>query len=317
MTHTTRISVVLPTHDRPDRLERALAALRAQTLPGDTYEVIVIDDGSGPETVELLAEHSARDEQPRLIVLRQEPAAGPAAARNRGWRAASASLIAFTDDDCEPSPGWLQALLDAAERHPRAVVQGPTRPIPEELPAYGPFSHTVNNDAPSRGFETANILYPRAVLERLGGFDEDSFAINFGEDTDLGWRAVETGAPTAWAPDALVHHAVTNLGPIRKLRHARRAEAAMVSFARHDELRRTLHLRVFWNRHHAEFGRAVIALALPRRLRWARWLLAAPYVAFLVQRRSGPLLAPYLIAYDVIEVASCVRGSLRHRMLVI
>jgi GT2 family glycosyltransferase len=313
---SAKVSVVLATHNRPGRLERALQVLRAQTLPADAYEIVVVDDGSAADTVELLAHEQARSPDPKLTVLRLQPARGPAAARNRGWRAARAALVAFTDDDCEPTERWLEALLAASAEHPGAIVQGPTLPIAEELPRYGPFSHTVRNDSLSRGFETANILYPRALLERHGGFDDEAFPV-VGEDTDLAWRAIDAGAPTVWAPEALVHHAVTDLGALGKLRSARRWERAMLAYARHEGLRRTRHLGIFWNRHHSEVVRAGVALLLPRRLWWLRWWLAAPYISYLVQRRSGPLLAPYLILFDAIEVASCVRGSVRYRVLVI
>jgi glycosyltransferase involved in cell wall biosynthesis len=314
---TPEVSVVLATHDRPHRLARALQALRTQTLAASSYEVIVVDDGSGPETVRMLDGERAIRDGPELRVMRQEPARGPAAARNLGWRAATAPLVAFTDDDCEPTERWLEELLAGSAKHPGAIVQGPILPNPTELPRYGPFSHTVSNDSPSRGFETANILYPRGLLERCGGFDEQSFPRAFGEDSDLAWRAIELGAPRAWVANGVVHHAVTYLGPGGKLRLARRCESAMLAYARHEKLRRTRHLGIFWNRHHSEFVRAAVALMIPRRLWWVRWCLAAPYVAYLVERRSGPLLAPYLVLYDSVEVFSCVRGSLLYRVVVI
>ena len=82
-------------------------------------------------------------------------------------------------------------------------------------------------------------------------------------------------------------------------------------------MRRTLVLGVFWNWRHLEAWCALLALALPRRLRLLRLLLAAPYLRRLVARRSGPLLAPYLILHDAIELGTLVRGSLRHRRLVL
>jgi GT2 family glycosyltransferase len=284
------ISVVLATHDRPERLRRALAALRAQGLHDDHYEIVVVDDGSGEETGELLRAEQARAAGPRLTVLRQEPAEGPA--------------------------GWLEALIEISAAHPGAIVQGPTTANPDERDGYGPFSHTLENDTLGRGYETANILYPRALLEQLGGFDAEAFS-HAGEDTDLAWRALGRGASAAWAPDALMYHAVTHLGPRGKLRAALRWENAMLAYKRHEGLRRTRYFGVFWNRHHFEVARGVVAVLVPRRLWWLRWMLAAPYVAYLVQRRSGPLLAPYLIVYDLLEVGSCVRGSIRYRVLVI
>jgi GT2 family glycosyltransferase len=242
---------------------------------------------------------------------------GRAAARNRGWRAARAPLIAFTDDDCVATPGWLEALVAVAAANPGAIVQGPTRPDPQEWPRYGPFSHTLDNGSLSRGFETANILYPRSVLERVGGFDEAAFSKWGGEDADLAWRAIEVDVPAVWAATALVHHAVVDLGPIGKLRAAWRCDQAMLAFKRHAGLRETRHMGVFWNRQHSWFARAAVAVLVPRRLWWLRWWLAAPYMVRLTGRRSGPLLAPYLIIHDLVEVAACVRGSLRYRVLVI
>jgi glycosyltransferase involved in cell wall biosynthesis len=305
----------MATRDRPERLRRALAALRTQTLAPDRYEIVVVDDGSGPETAEVL--NGLPGDAPVVRVVRQEPARGPAVARNAGWRAARAPVIAFTDDDCEVTSGWLEALLEVSRQHRGAIVQGPTTANPTEREHYGPFSHTLENESLGRGFETANILYPRELLERLGGFDEDGFSRAGGEDTDLAWRAIEDGAEAAWAPDALVHHAVVELGPLGKLRAARRWDESMLAYKRHPRLRRTLVAGVFWNRHHFDFVRAAAALVVPRRLWWLRWMLAAPYAAYLVERRSGPLLAPYLILYDAIEVVTVVRGGIRYRVLVI
>lgn len=321
MSVTPQISVVMATHDRPGRLARQLRALRSQTLAPEAYELIVVDDGSGPETVALLEREQAAAAMsghgPSLRVLRQEPARGPAAARNAGWRRARTPLVAFTDDDCEATAGWLEAMLAASREHPGAIVQGPTTANPSERDRYGPFSHTVENHALGRGFETANILYPRELLDRLGGFDEIAFTRAGGEDTDLAWRAIDQGVPTVWAPAALMHHAVTELGPLGKLRAARRWDESMLAFKRHPGLRETRYAGVFWNVEHANFARAAFALMLPSRLWWARWMLAAPYVARLVQRRSGPLLAPYIILHDTIEVATIVRGAVRYRVLII
>ncbi|MBX9627328.1 MAG: glycosyltransferase [Gemmataceae bacterium] len=75
-----RVSVVVPTYRRPELLARCRAALAAQRLPADQFEVIVVED--------VLAD-------------------GPATARNRGWRAARGTVIAFTDDDTIPDPAWL------------------------------------------------------------------------------------------------------------------------------------------------------------------------------------------------------------------
>ena len=317
MERTPEISVVISTKDRPERLGRQLAALRAQSVPADAFEVIVVDDGSGPETGALLAREAEHFPEGSLRTIRREVSAGPATGRNEGWRAARGELIAFTDDDCEASPGWLEALLRAAAEHPGSFLQGRILPLPSELDGFGPFSHTIRIEALSRGFETANIAYPRELLERLGGFDETAFGKAGGEDTDLGWKAIAAGSEPVFVEDALAHHAVLHLGPLGLLERATRWDETVLAYKRHPGLRKTLVLGVFWNGEHLRAVRAFAALLVPRRLWWLRWWLAAPYVAYLVERRSGPLLAPYIVTRDLVEIASLLRGSARYRTLVI
>lgn len=305
---TPRVSVVIPTHDRPDGIVRAIAALRAQTLPDDEFEIVVVDDGSGPETPRALQGLQG----PRLRVVRHEQAGGPAQARNAGWRAATGELVAFTDDDCEPGPRWLEAGLRAWDGHSDRFVQGPTRPNPAHAENDGPFSHTLEVSALGPWWETANIFYPRAALERAGGFDELHYSGPGGEDTDLGWTLIGLGYEPVWAPDAVVDHAVTRLGPWRKLRLAWRWDETMLVFRRHPVLRDQLIARLFWSANHWWLLRAAVALALPRRLWWVRWWLAAPYV--LRMQTVRPDLVAYLTVHDLVEMAACVRGGLRYRV---
>lgn len=308
-----RLSVVITTRDRPERLRRQLASLRAQTVDG--LEVIVVDDASGPAVPALLREEQAAGGLDLRVVRRESPG-GPGEGRNSGWRLARAPLVAFTDDDCECAPGWAEAFLRAAAEHPGAFFQGRVLPLPAEEASYGPFSHTIRIESLTRGFETANMLYPKALLERLGGFDGTDFTQS-GEDTDLACRAMEAGAQPVFVPEALAHHAVIQLGPLGHLRRAARWHEAPLVYRRHPRLRRTLVHGLFWSREHEWALRALLALLLPRRLWWLRWWLAAPYVVRLTERRSGPLLAPYLILHDAVEIGTLVRGSIRHRSLVL
>lgn len=309
---TPRVSVVVATHQRPDGITRTLAALRAQTLPAEAFEIVVVDDGSGPETAKAL-ERAAGHGGPALRVLRNAVAGGPGRARNRGWREARGELIAFTDDDCEPTPRWLEAALEAWAGEPQRFVQGPTRPNPAHADRAGPYSHTLEVTALGPWWETANIFYPRAALEHADGFDEQHSRT--GEDTDLGWRLLTAGWEPVWAPAALVHHDVTRLGPRRKLRLAWRWDETMLVFKRHPPLRDELVTGIFWNRNHWWLVRAAVALVLPERLWWARWWLAAPYVLRLGTPR--PDVVAFLIAHDLVEIAACARGGLRYRVLVL
>lgn len=315
-------SVVFATHNRAERLRDMLAGLRAQTLPRAAFEVVVVDDASSDDTSAVLAEAIERGDL-HIRAIRHDHNRGPAAARNAGWRAARASFVAFSDDDCVPAAGWLDALLRAHRERPEAIVQGRTEPRPDEIGALGPFSRTLRVRSLGPFFQTCNVAYPRVLLERLAGFDEQTFTVPCGEDADLAWRGIETGSATVFAPDALVHHAVNQLGPVGKLRVAWRWSETMRIYARHAELRRTnLTHGIFWKRTHYLLLRALLAFLLPRRA-WplALWL-ARPYVSHVVFHRGrieggGMLLAPYYALHDLVEVGAAVRGAIRYRVFVL
>ncbi|MGH2953102.1 MAG: glycosyltransferase family 2 protein [Solirubrobacterales bacterium] len=314
------VSVVVATRDRERRLAALLRSLADQTLDESQYEVVVVDDASRDGAAALLrSEADAAGYELRPVML--PTSGGPARARNIGWRAARAPLVAFTDDDCEADPRWLERCLRAAERSPGAIVQGRTAPNPAELDRIGPFSHTRDVDGSGPWwFETCNIVYPRELLERLDGFDE-GFPEALGEDTDLGWRALAAGAERALAPEALVYHAVEDLGPVGHLRMALRGADGVLIFRRHPELRAgALRGGVLRNPAHGRLLLAAAGLALSRR--WApAALLAAPYAKQLAWRcrrvGASPALSPYYVLYDLLTMYTTARGDLRHRVLVI
>jgi glycosyltransferase involved in cell wall biosynthesis len=321
MASTPRVSVVVATRNRAGRLRDLLDGLRLQTLGAGEFEVIVVDDGSEDETADYLAGPDANGGL-RLEPLILERNTGRAAARERGWRAARAALVAFIDDDCVPDPRWLETALEAHGRTPGTILQGRTEPIPAEVAAAGPlrrpFTRTIRVEALDPGFQTCNIFYPRELLERIGGFDTAAFGlVHGGEDSDLAWRAIATGARAAFVEDALVSHAVNWQGPVGKLRFA--AGWELKAYARHPGLRRAhfTHL-VFWKRSHYLLVRAVLAAALPRRLRFLAPWLVLPYLRDLIARGrvegGGPLLAPYWVLHDLVELVTVARAAIRHRV---
>lgn len=316
----TEICVAVATRGRPARLGRLLDSLEAQTLGPERFEVVVAVDGPDPETERLLAERfGSPGIALRTVVL--PSSGGPARARNAAWRMSQAPLVAFTDDDCEATPAWLEALAGAARSHPGAVIQGPTLPNPADRDAEGPFGRSQEITEPGPWFQTCNIAYPRELLERLGGFDE-RFTEAAGEDVDLGWRASGLGAGLEWAGEARVLHAIDDLGPLGFVRLARRGADSARVYRLHPELRRMVaYRRIFWKRSHARLLLALAGLLLARRLPPAL-LLTLPYLKGLRGRaveRGGSAagLAPWLIAYDVIDVTTAVRGSIRHRVAMI
>jgi GT2 family glycosyltransferase len=276
----------------------------------------VVDDCSTDGTPALLAERGGSGGLD-LRVVRLERNSGPAGAREAGWREARAPVVAFTDDDCRPAEGWLAAGLAAVAGNPGAFIQGATRPEPDEISRIGPFTRTIEVSALDPVFQTCNIFYPRELLERVGGFDVEAFSHGF-EDADLGWRAIAAGASPVFEPGAVVYHEVTELGPLGKLKVASRWTDGLAAPVRHPELRRRLfHNRLFWQRSHMLMMLALSALLLRGRLRVLAPLLVLPYVRLLRARGEveggGPLLAPYYVLYDLVELTTVVRAAIRFR----
>lgn len=197
-----RCSVVVPTYRRHDLLRRCLTALTAQRLSAADYEVVVADDANDPSTralVEAMATESNRSFRYVGVV---GPAHGPAAARNRGWRAARGAVVAFTDDDTIPDPDWLAegiaSLRDLDAAWGRIVVPLGDAPTDYERDAAG---------LADAGFVTANCFCTRDALEHLGGFD-DRYRAAWREDSDLFFRLLERGMRVEHAPAAVVTHPV-------------------------------------------------------------------------------------------------------------
>ena len=106
-----KLSVILPTFNRAASLQRALAALLHQTADPASYEIIVVDNNSTDDTAAVVAAHDNR--RIRLVA---EPRQGLSYARNAGLEASCAPIVAFTDDDVEVAPDWVETILAVLAR---------------------------------------------------------------------------------------------------------------------------------------------------------------------------------------------------------
>jgi glycosyltransferase involved in cell wall biosynthesis len=311
------ISIVVPTRNRAGRLRALLESLREQ-VDAPPFEVIVVDNCSDDDTLAAVADSDSAGAHLRAVHL-PEPM-GPAVARNRGWRSATGALVVFTDDDVVARPGWLAAIAAAHRRDAEAIIQGKTDPDPREIDRLSAFARSQSATGPGPWFQTCNIAYPRTLLERLDGFDE-SFWEAAGEDTDLGWRAVEQGARVVYEPAALNWHAVHEPGALALIRSTQKWRIAVRNVANHPGLRAALHRRVFWKPSHERLLIAAAGLTLAKRLSPAAAVLAIPYL--LLHRTqhgsyAGTLAAlPSHVALDAAEVVAMLRGSIEARTLVL
>ena len=180
----------------------------------------------------------------------------------------------------------------------------------------------MSQTAASPFHPTANILYPRALLERHGGFDE-TYPFPAGEDTDFGWQAVAGGARVVYADAALVWHAVHPLGPLGMIREARKWPPAVRAVKRHPRLREHLTHRIFWKPSHERLLLAALAgavLARPTRgLSVAAAVAAYAHVHRPLHGSWPGTLAhlPAHAAIDAAEIAAVARGALRERTLLL
>jgi glycosyltransferase involved in cell wall biosynthesis len=196
------VSVVIPTYRRPDLLARCLTAVTAQDFDPADYEVIVADDAADDATRRQV-EDIASTARPAVRYVAVSGGHGPAATRNRGWHAARGDVIAFTDDDTIPDPGWLRAGLAVIAAGADAVTGRTVVPLPPV-----PTDYERNESGLGQSeFITANCFVRRDALKAVGGFDE-RFTAAWREDSDLHFALIERRARIATAPDAVVVHPV-------------------------------------------------------------------------------------------------------------
>ena len=204
------VSLIIPTYDRPAALRTSLRAVANLEYPSGRWKVIVVDDGSPEPVDEVVSPFRDR----HALTLARQSNQGPAAARNAGARCAEGTLLAFTDDDCCPSPSWLRRLVDAHQSNPGSMVGGRTLNALPENP-YSTVSELLvqflrrhHQSKAQRGvfFASNNLLVPADRFRELGGFDA-RFPLAAGEDRDFCLRWAKRGWATAFAADAVVHHA--------------------------------------------------------------------------------------------------------------
>jgi glycosyltransferase involved in cell wall biosynthesis len=193
-------------HNTAEHLERCLAALTEQDYPRDGFEVLAVDNNSTDGSAAILARAGG-------IRALTETKQGSYAARNRALREARGELLAFTDSDCAPDPGWLRAIDRAFEDPGIQVVLGCRRPGRDSglirlLADYEnkKDEHVFASQAAELyyGF-TNNMGVRRAAFEQYGPFVERPR----GADTIFVRRVVEGAGceAVAYAPSMRIAHA--------------------------------------------------------------------------------------------------------------
>jgi GT2 family glycosyltransferase len=221
------VTVVVVNWNRRELLQSCLKSLARQTHP--SFEVVVIDNGSGDGSAALVAEMaSSYPVLLRLIVNSNNR--GFCAANNQGFAASRSELVALLNNDAEADPGWLEA-LEAVIRVSGDVGMAASKILVWEDPRrIDKVGHLMYPDGQNRGRGTGQLdrgqfdrveetlwpdgcaaMYRRAMLDEIGGFDEEFFA--YADDAELGLRGRIAGWTCLYAPDAVVrHHRGATLG---------------------------------------------------------------------------------------------------------
>lgn len=198
-----RASVIIPTYNRAGRIGYCLDALRNQDC-AQAFEVIVVDDGSTDDTLQVLARY------PEVQRVSQANA-GPAAARNRGVREASGEIVLFTDDDCEPFPNWLTEMLKAFDDPDVVGAKGVYRSRQPEPAArfvqieYEDRYRMMARQATIDFIDTYSAAFRRDRFIESGGYDT-AFPIACCEDSELSYRMSARGWRMVFVQTAIVWH---------------------------------------------------------------------------------------------------------------
>ena len=202
-------SIIIPTHNRPERLEACLQAIVHLDYSHSAFEVIIVNDGSRTSPKSAIDTFDDRLE----IKLIDQLQSGPAAARNTGAMAARGEYLAFTDDDCAPAADWLKTLAQRFASAPDSLVGGRTinallhnvySTASQLLIDYLYHYFNALSGRPAF-FASNNLAVPAHQFYAIGGFD-GRFPMPAAEDRDFCDRWHQQGYRMVYAPEVTVSH---------------------------------------------------------------------------------------------------------------
>lgn len=241
------VSIVVPTHNRPEMLQRLLDSLRQLTYLKTDLELIVVGTEHDPGRAPVDAFTAEAGFPVIYHVVPSSQSHSASFKRNEGARVAKGDILAFTDDDCIVHPDWVTAAVPFFDDPEVGGVEGCL-----EIPR--PDKPTLTYKGSRRlslpgGYQTCNMLFRKSVFVECGGFDL-TFPYYL-EDTDLAYTVMERGYKIRYAKDAVVMHPVQPGRPLKLITVARTVERVPYLLAKHPSSRAKLKrfLRPF-NRSH-------------------------------------------------------------------
>jgi GT2 family glycosyltransferase len=214
-----------------------LQSLTKQNL-NQPFEVVVVDNGSDDDSPEMVLKDYAENTRFRTEVIRNSENRGFCAANNQGFAVSDSEFVALLNNDAEAEPAWLEKLASAFDGRPDVGMAASKILVYEDPRRIDKAGHLIYPDGQNRGRGSGELdegqydrveevlwpdgcaaMYRRAMLDEIGGFDEDFFA--YADDAELGLRARIAGWKCQYIPGAVVrHHRGATLG----VRSSRRLE---------------------------------------------------------------------------------------------
>ncbi len=218
------VSIIIPNYNGLRFLATCLDAVGRQTYDRRQTEVILVDDASADDSVAFVRRH-----YPAVVVVQMPRNSGLAAACNAGARAAAGDLLVMLNNDTEVEPGWLAALVEAAQAHPQAAAIASKMLLFDRRDTLHNAGDIMGADGIPRnrgvwerdvgqydahleifGGCGGGVAYRRTAWEQAGGFDARLFM--YLEDVDLAWRLQLLGWRAVFAPHARLYHHLSATG---------------------------------------------------------------------------------------------------------
>lgn len=197
-----KVAIVIPSYNAARTIGSAIEGCMLQDYPRDKLEIIVVDDGSTDETRDIVTRYPVR--------YIYQPNAGPAKARNTGWKNSKAEIICVMDSDCIPEKRWVAKVVnDYQKKNPDCVGSRYGIANPENLLAdciYCEFlvRYSWMSEYP-KFIGSHGCSFKRSVLEELGGYNE-SYPMASAEDNDLAYRILGKNRKILFDKDIVIKH---------------------------------------------------------------------------------------------------------------
>jgi len=315
--------------NRRASLERTLLSLCNQTYPITDYEIVICDDVKSCDGTDQFIEEFIGSHKISIRYFKIQPdLPGPAAARNFGVNQASGRIIGFIDDDCIAFPEWICTAMKILENQNVDLIQGSVLPMYPDFKWINLFKipRGVIHTQDSGFYVTANLFLKKELFMEVNGFEE---RLKWGEDTDLVYRLLKINSRIVFSENTRVYHEMEYLDLISYLKYLRNYSYLPLQVKRNPEIRNHLFLKVFSTKYHiypllAFFSFIfyftgfnslfnVFILISIISYGYSRVFTDSKIHKYLLRI----LILPRNVVIDSVRLYYVIRGSIKHRCLVI